>query len=423
MSFCSKPVSKTFKTIQSLRFRLPLAHRSADLEIGAQAAVSVARIADCRCLSLSRGETFCYGRRMSALKQLAVDGTFNMQRGSLQNPVIAFETLGQLNAAGDNAVLVFTGLSPSAHIASSPADSTTGWWEDMVGPDKPIDTSRYFVICINSLGSCFGSTGPASTNPATGRPYRLDFPVLCVEDIANGGALVLDHLGVHRLYAVVGASMGGMTALAFALQHPERSRGLVSISSAGRSLPFSIALRSLQREIIRTDPAWQNGRYDFDKGPISGMRLARKLGMITYRSALEWAERFGRERATQEPPAHHPFGIDFEVESYLEAHANRFIGGFDANCYLYLSRAMDLFDAADHGGSLEVGLRRLGIETALVIGVTSDFLFPLHQQEELAHILQSCVTHVEFKPLESIQGHDSFLVDMDRFRPAVAGFF
>lgn len=360
---------------------------------------------------------------MSALKKLVVEGDFPMQRGSLDSPAIAYETLGSLNASKDNAILVFTGLSPSAHIASSPEDPSTGWWEDMVGPDKPIDTDRYFVVCVNSLGSCFGSTGPASLNPVAGDYYRLTFPVLCVEDIANGGALVLDHLGVDVLHTVVGASMGGMTALAFALLHPERSRALLSISSAGRSLPFSIALRSLQREIIRTDPAWEKGRYDLAKGPVTGMRLARKLGMITYRSAAEWSERFGRERATQEPPIHHPFGIDFEVESYLEAHANRFIGSFDANCYLYLSRAMDLFDAADHGGSLELGLRRLGIERALVIGVTSDFLFPLHQQEELAGLLQDCVPKVEFKRLPSIQGHDSFLVDMDRFRPAVAGFF
>ena len=360
---------------------------------------------------------------MGALTKFAFTGTFAMQRGSLEDPVIAYETLGRPNAARDNGVLVFTGLSPSAHIASSPADPTTGWWEDMVGPDKPIDTNRYFVVCINSLGSCFGSTGPASLNPATGGHYRLDFPVLCVEDIANGGALVLDHLGLDVLHTVVGASMGGMTALAFALQHPQRSRGLLSISSAGRSLPFSIALRSLQREIIRSDPAWRNGQYEFEQGPVAGMRLARKLGMITYRSAAEWAQRFGRERATQEPPAHHPFGIDFEVESYLEAHANRFIGGFDANCYLYLSRAMDLFDAADHGGSLERGLKRLGVERALVIGVTSDFLFPLHQQEELASVLKTRVRDVEFRKLTSIQGHDSFLVDMDRFRPAVASFF
>ena len=360
---------------------------------------------------------------MTALQKLTIEGAFAMRRGSLESPVFAYETIGQLNPSRDNAVLVFTGLSPSAHIASSSADPATGWWEDMVGPDKPIDTNRFFVICVNSLGSCFGSTGPASLDPGTGDYYRLDFPVLCVEDIANGAALVLDHLSVDVLHTVAGASMGGMTALAFALQHTERSRGLLSISSAGRSLPFSIALRSLQREIIRADPAWNNGQYDLASGPVSGMRLARKLGMITYRSAAEWTERFGRERATQQPPAHNPFAIDFEVESYLEAHANRFIGNFDANCYLYLSRAMDLFDAADHGGSLKEGLRRLQIHKALVIGVESDFLFPLHQQEELATVLDSWVPDVEFKRLPSIQGHDSFLVDMDRFRPAVAGFF
>ena len=360
---------------------------------------------------------------MSALKKLVIDGPFEMKRGSLASPTIAYETLGELNATADNAVLVVTGLSPSAHIASSADDPSTGWWEDMVGPDKPIDTNRYFVVCINSIGSCFGSTGPASIDPNTSDHYRVTFPVLCVEDIADGGAKVLDHLGIDILHSVVGASMGGMTALAFSLMHPERARGLLSISSAARSLPFSIALRSLQREIIRKDPEWLEGQYEFAEGPITGMRLARKLGMITYRSAAEWAIRFGRERATQEPQGQHPFGIDFEVESYLEAHANKFIGTFDANCYLFLSRAMDLFDAADHGGSLDKGLSRLRAERALIIGVESDFLFPQHQQEELATALRPHVKDVAYKPLASIQGHDSFLVDMDRFRPAVASFF
>lgn len=360
---------------------------------------------------------------MSALRKLVVDGPFPMRRGVLDSPTITFETLGELNPKADNAVLVFTGLSPSAHIASSPEDPSAGWWEDMVGPDKPIDTNRFFVVCVNSLGSCFGSTGPASINPATNTHYRLDFPVLCLEDIASAGAQVLDHLGIDRAYTVVGASMGGMTALAFTLLHPGRSRRLVSISAAARSLPFAIALRSLQREIIRRDPEWHQGRYDFEKGPITGMRLARKLGMITYRSAAEWAERFGRERATAEPPHEHPFGIDFEVESYLEAHANRFIGAFDANCYLYLSRAMDLFDAADHGGTLDRAFNQIDLEQALIIGVESDFLFPSHQQADLATALAPHVSDVDFKCLASIQGHDSFLVDMDRFRPAIAGFF
>jgi len=188
-------------------------------------------------------------------------------------------------------------------------------------------------------------------------------------------------------------------------------------------LPFAIALRSLQREIIRKDPAWNDGHYSAGEGPITGMRLARKLGMITYRSAIEWEQRFGRERATDEVANHGPFRIDFEIESYLDAHANKFIGAFDANCYLYLSRAMDLFDAADHGGSVTCGLSRLQLDRALVIGVESDFLFPLQQQRELADCLKTVVPDSAFLALPSIQGHDSFLVDMDRFRPAVAPFF
>ena len=296
---------------------------------------------------------------MSALRHYQLDGEFKMRRGAITAPSFAYETWGELNEASDNAVLIFTGLSPSAHVASSVDDPTSGWWEDMVGPDKPIDTNRYFVICVNSLGSCFGSTGPASINPDTGRHYRLEFPVLSLEDVADGGALVLDHLGIDVLHSVVGASMGGMTALAFTLLHPDRSRSLISISSASRSLPFSIAVRSLQREMIRTDPEWRAGQYDFDAGPVNGMRLARKLGMISYRSATEWTERFGRERSSAGSEGPGPFGIDFEVESYLEAHAKRFIGTFDANCYLYLSRAMDLFDVTDHGGSLSQGLARV----------------------------------------------------------------
>ena len=361
---------------------------------------------------------------MSAVQTVQLENEFSMQRGSIVTPTLAYEHWGTLNQAKDNAVLLFTGLSPSAHVCSSKDDPSAGWWEDMVGPAKPIDTDRYYVICVNSLGSCFGSTGPASINPETGEHYRLDFPVLTVEDIANAASIVLDHLEVERLHTVVGASMGGMTALAYARLHPHRVGRLVSISSAARSLPFSIALRSLQREIIRKDPLWQDGNYPLDTdGPISGMRLARKLGMITYRSAVEWAERFGRERATDYAEADNSFGIDFEVESYLESHANRFIGTFDANCYLYLSRAMDLFDAADHGGSLSASFAQLDLQAALVIGVETDFLFPVQQQEELALALDEHISDVKFKRMPSIQGHDSFLVDMDRFRPAIADFF
>jgi len=361
---------------------------------------------------------------MSARQHLQLNNDFAMQGGMLNRPTLAYETWGELNTLGDNAILLFTGLSPSAHAASSPMDPSAGWWEDMIGRDKPIDTHRYFVICVNSLGSCFGSTGPASVNPATGTLYRLDFPVLTVEDIANSAIAVLDHLGVQKVNTVVGASMGGMTALSFALMHPSRCRRLVSISSGSRSQPYAIALRSLQREIIRTDPLWQQGRYPVDQhGPVDGMRLARKLGMISYRSAEEWQARFGRERSSDSPDTDNLFGINFEVESYLQNHAERFIGAFDANCYLYLSRAMDLFDAADHGGSLAASFAHLSLEAALVVGVKSDALFPLHQQVELAEAMQPFVPDTRMCALDSIQGHDSFLVDMDRFRPTIADFF
>lgn len=357
-----------------------------------------------------------------ARRYVQIEGEFAMLHGRLMRPVVAFETWGTLSPTADNGVLIFTGLSPSAHAASSEANRATGWWEDVVGPDKPIDTTRHFVICVNSLGSCFGSTGPASIDPATGSAYRLDFPVLSIEDIARAGEAVAASFGIQRLHSVVGASMGGMTALAYAMLFPGACAGLLSISSAARSSPFSIALRSLQREMIRKDQDWQDGLYDPDAPPVEGMRLARKLGMISYRSAAEWAERFGRERFTG-GQAGERFGIDFEVESYLEAHANNFVGSFDPNCYLYLSRAMDLFDAADHGGSLDAGLARVRLERAMVIGVETDILFPLSQQRELADGLAAHVENVDFRPLASIQGHDSFLVDMDRFRPAIASFF
>jgi homoserine O-acetyltransferase len=351
-------------------------------------------------------------------------GAFPMYRGgTLESPVFAYETWGKPNAARDNAVLVFTGMSPSAHAASSPADPSPGWWEEVIGPGRPIDTRRYYVVCINSLGSCFGSTGPASIDPRTGRPYRLTFPVLTLEDVASAGRALVDHLGLRSLHALVGPSMGGMTSLAFAIQYPGVARNLLLLSTAARSLPFAIALRSLQREMIRRDPDWLHGDYPPGAGPITGMRLARKLGMLTYRSAREWEQRFGRERVDGERQAGDAFAVDFEVESYLEAHAQKFTGQFDANCYLYLSRASDLFDVADHGGSVEAGLARIEAERVGIIGVDTDFLFPLHQQQELARLLAAGGRDVQLTELSSLQGHDAFLVDMDRFRPPIAAFF
>jgi homoserine O-acetyltransferase len=360
----------------------------------------------------------------AARKIMKLAAPLAMRRGgTLEGVQIAYETWGTLSSARDNAVMIFTGLSPSAHAASSLEDSSPGWWEDMVGPGRPIDTNRFYVVCVNSLGSVFGSTNPSSINPRTGTAYRLSFPILTVEDIARGGYEVMQGLGIKQLASIVGPSMGGMTVLAFAALFPDSVRNLISISAAARSTPFAIALRSLQREIIRKDPEWRDGNYPTGAGPISGQRLARKLGMITYRSAREWQMRFGRERAAQDHQPDNPFGIDFEVESYLENNAAKFTGQFDPNAYLYLSRAMDLFDLADHGGgSVCEALAYFRVTSALIIGVETDLLFPIEQQQELAEGLRGGNRKVEFARLSSLQGHDSFLVDMDRFRPLIADF-
>ena len=357
-------------------------------------------------------------------RHISLDRPFTMHRGGgeLHGVQIAYETWGVLNNHRDNAVLIFTGLSPSAHAASAADDPSPGWWEDMIGPGRAIDTDHYFVICVNSLGSCFGTTGPASIDAKTGEPYRLTFPILSIEDIAQCGAEVVEAIGIDRLAYVIGPSMGGMTALSFAMMCPDRVAGLVLISSAARAQPFAIAMRSLQREIIRSDPEWNNGFYE-GHGADDGMHLARKVGMISYRSAQEWKIRFGRERvSSDEAHPDQPFGIEFEIESYLEHHARKFSGSFDANCYLYLSRASDLFDAADHGGCLETGIACVNADRVLVAGVTSDILFPVEQQRNLAALLQKPGREVIFEELASPQGHDSFLVDMDRFRPIIARF-
>ena len=360
----------------------------------------------------------------TARKLFTYDGSFRMHRaGQIQSPTLAYETWGQLNADKSNAVLIFSGLSPSAHAASSESDMSPGWWEDMIGSGLPIDTDQYFVICVNSLGSCFGSTGPASPDPATGERYRLTFPVLTLEDVADAAYLVVDHLEIKCLHTVVGCSMGGMSGLAFCLRHADAVSRFVSISSAARAMPFSIAVRSLQREMIRSDPKWRKGDYEPGDPPIMGQRLARKLGMMTYRSAEEWAQRFGRERSTDHARIEDQFVAEFSVESYLENHANKFSGAFDPNCYLYLSHASDLFDLAEYGGSLESGFKRLQLDKALVIGVRTDILFPLEQQRELADGISSICSDTQLTELDCIRGHDSFLVDMDAFRPVICQFF
>lgn len=361
-------------------------------------------------------------QNLPATRTLRLDKPLPLYRGDQIAPIcLAYERWGELNADRSNAILLLTGLSPGAHAASSPEDPEAGWWEEMLGAGKPIDTSRYFVICVNSLGSCKGSTGPASLNPATGKAWRLDFPELSLEDIAEAAWRVVESLGISQLDCLIGPSMGGMTAMALLKRHPQCARRLISISSASAASPFSIAIRSLQREAIVSDPNWQNGEYTDDRWPVSGMRLARKLGMISYRSAAEWVERFGRQRQNHFPET--IYGMNYAVESYLEAQAQKFIGQFDPVCYVYLSRAMDWFDAGDqHQGNIASMLKQTSLEAALVMGVDSDLLFPLTQQQSIADALQAADIDVNLHELDSIQGHDAFLIDMGNFGPPMAQF-
>jgi homoserine O-acetyltransferase len=357
-----------------------------------------------------------------ATRFLHVDRKFKFEHGgSIPRLDIAFETWGDLDADRSNAVLILTGLSPNAHAASSSEDPTDGWWEPMIGPGKPIDTKRHFVICINSLGSCKGSTGPASKNPVTGKPYRLSFPDLRIQDIASSARLVLQGLGIKQLRALVGPSMGGMSCLALLKLNPQGARHFLAISTAARAEPFAIAIRSLQRESIVRDPAWKDGAYTDRRWPETGMRLARKLGMISYRSEPEWRTRFARQR--QDRYNERLFGMHFAIESYLEAAARKFIRGFDPCCYLYLSQAMDWYDISDGYPDMAAAFADITLESARVIGVDTDFLWPPHQQHEINDMLAANGVETRLEMLPSIQGHDSFMVDYERFCPAVESYF
>ena len=335
--------------------------------------------------------------------------------GLLPEFSLAYETWGTLSPRRDNAVLLHTGLSASSHAKSHPRNPSDGWWERFIGPGAPIDTDRHFVICSNLLGGCYGSTGPMSTNPATGEPWATDFPILTVTDMVRAQLRLLDHLRIEKLHASVGASLGGMQSLAIAALAPERVGRLVSISAALRAYPQSIALRFVQRQAVMADPDWRGGRYYGASFPHRGQRIAREIGTITYRSGPEWQERFGRERGDDGPPR---LDEDFQVERYLAYQGDKFCLQYDANSYLYISKAMDLFDLLEDKGTGPLVERILC--PALVIGVTTDVLFPVWQQRELAEALTKRRVAVTYVELDAAYGHDAFLIERERVGGALA---
>ncbi len=365
---------------------------------------------------------FVFGNQMANyLKLFNIPSSYQFHRGGrIDGGLLAYETWGTLNQDQSNAVLILTGLSADSHAASHSANDTAGWWEYMIGPGKAIDTNQWFVICASSLGSCKGSTGPCSPNPKTGMAYRFDFPDLCLEDIANTSVMLCQSLSIKRLHAIVGPSMGGMTAMAMLLKHQRYAKHLIHIASGLASPPFSTAIRSLQREAILKDENFNQGHYSASSWPEEGMKFARKIGMLSYRSAAEWNDRF--PRSLKKVPEH-AFGIEFPVESYLEHHANQFIHKFDPISYLYLSRAMDWFDGKSYANPRgENPLSHIDLEGVLVVGAETDLLFPVMLQTELHALFQAAGINSQLIITESIQGHDAFLVDHKTFTTLVGDY-
>lgn len=344
--------------------------------------------------------------------------------GEILSPVsVVYETYGQLSKAKDNAVLVCHALSGDAHAAGyhgSGRDEKPGWWDILIGPGKPIDTERYFVICSNFLGSCYGTTGPGSINPETSEPYGLDFPMFTIGDMVEVQRWLIDHLGIESLLAVIGGSMGGMQALQWAISCPERVRGVIPIATTSRLSAQGIAFNEVGREAILADPKWEGGRYDPENQPDAGLSLARMIAHITYLSEQSMHRKFGRQRVEKDG-RHFRFSTQFQVESYLHHQGNKFVRRFDANTYLYISRAMDLFDLEKAHGSLESAFGNCR-SSFLILSFSSDWLFPTEQSVDIVRALKRTGKDVSFCEIESDQGHDAFLLPGHRMGDIVSGF-
>jgi homoserine O-acetyltransferase/O-succinyltransferase len=336
---------------------------------------------------------------------------------------IAYQTYGTLNAARSNAVLICYALTGDQHVANlHPVTGKPGWWETMVGPGKPIDTDRYFAICPNVVGACMGTTGPASINARTGRPYGLEFPVVTVRDIVRAQAMLLDHLGIDSLFAVAGGSMGGMQVLQWAASYPDRVFAALPIACATRHSAQNIAFHEVGRQAVMADPDWRGGRYLAEgTNPRRGLAVARMAAHITYLSDAALHRKFGR-RFQDRVNATFSFDADFEVESYLRHQGSSFVERFDANSYLYLTRAMDYFDlAADYGGILAEAFR--GTKTRFcVISFTSDWLFPTADSRAIVHALNASSARVSFAEIVTDKGHDAFLLDEPELFAIMRGF-
>jgi homoserine O-acetyltransferase len=336
---------------------------------------------------------------------------------------IAYRTYGTLNAARSNAILVCHALTGDQHVASdNPVTGKPGWWDIMIGPGKPIDTDRYFVISSNVLGGCMGTTGPASTDPATGKPYGLSLPLITIPDMVRAQAMLVKRLGIDTLFSVVGGSMGGMQVLQWATQYRDRVFSAMPIATAARHSAQNIAFHEVGRQAIMADPEWRGGRYLAESArPSAGLAVARMAAHITYLSDAALHRKFGRRFQDRDAPTF-SFDADFQVESYLRYQGEAFVERFDANSYLYVTRAMDYFDiAADHGGSLAKAFA--GTKTRFcVVSFTSDWLFPTADSRQVVHALNAAGASVSFAEITSDKGHDAFLLDEPELFAITRGF-
>ena len=334
---------------------------------------------------------------------------------------VAYETYGTLSPARDNVILVCHALSGGAHAAGFLEGQTKpGWWDSMIGPGKPFDTNRYYIICSNVLGSCYGTTGPASIDPKTGKSFGLHFPVVTVRDMVKLMAKLLDHLGIDKILAVTGGSMGGMLALEWAVLFPERVRSVIGLATTRRHSPQQIAFSEVQRQAIMSDPAWNHGDYYDTEGPRHGLAVARMVGHITYLSDVGMKRKFGRRLRNREQYGY-DFSTDFEVESYLRYQGQSFVDRYDANSLLYLSKALDYFDLADGFPSLKDAFR--GTRALyLLISFSSDWLYPPAQLKEVAQAIRRSGGDATYCEITSDYGHDSFLVESAAQDPYIRSF-
>lgn len=355
----------------------------------------------------------------------AEEEPFCLESGASLGPVtLAYETYGRLNRDRSNAILICHALSGGAHAAGflSAQDSQPGWWDECIGPGKAFDTNRFFVICSNVVGSCYGSTGPSSIEPETGKPYGLRFPVVTVGDMVRAQVAVIDHLGIERLLAVAGGSMGGMQVLEWAAHHPERVCAAIPIATTAQHSPMLIAFSEVGRQAIYADPNWNAGDY-YDNGrrPDAGLAVARMVGHITYLSEESMHQKFGRRLKGLEKYGYE-FQTEFEIESYLKYNGDKFTRRFDANSYLYVTKAMDYFDLTQPSGSLAASFADSTHVKFLVVSFTSDWLYPSYHSKRTVSALYAAGADVTYLDVQSSWGHDAFLLEVETMTNLLSSF-